>query len=629
MQRLPSRFVAFGLLAAAAAAVIWLISPDFSGRSSEYSGMRSSVPRSLGDQRLALWWESVPEVIRAARLETETASNIRPQDYVGAEACRKCHPKNHRGWSEHSHRWMNAMASDSTVKGRFEVDAEISYLGGRATFERVGEEYRMRLERDAVRRDYRVTQTIGSRFFQYYVGTLTDGPEPADAPARTVDHVLPFGYWLERQEWVPVVHVHWVSDDGKQVDEEHMPDGQRTDPFGPPGANFAFSPYYLCNQCHTTFALGDMLVRRRPQMARHIPVTMNLAMYDYLSEVRPDHTQAFADPRDATDQYLLNVVGTMLRDEAPEHAVTLGISCEACHLGCRDHAEGRQKRPSFLPASPHLSVMALPDADVGRTSKNVTWTCGRCHTGGRPQLAAGMATWNSTESDDLAKGACTSQISCINCHNPHQSIGSRWARTPKQDDQSCLQCHQEFEPEQARLDHTHHPAGSAGSRCMNCHMPRLNEGLQDVVRTHMIHSPTNRSMLQANHPNACNLCHVEQPLEWTLTNLRDWYGSDILVDHSGPKDRPATLDWLDSDNESVRLIAADALTRENAAWALDELLRALDDPFLLNRQFTQTGIERMLSRKLVEYGYRYYQTPEERKQPLAALKAALQPTPSE
>ena len=24
---------------------------------------------------------------------------------------------------------------------------------------------------------------------------------------------------------------------------------------------------------------------------------------------------------------------------------------------------------------------------------------------------------------------------------------------------------------------------------MNCHMPRINEGLQDVVRTHMIYSP--------------------------------------------------------------------------------------------------------------------------------------------
>src|SRR5260370_397577 len=87
----------------------------------------------------------------------------------------------------------------------------------------------------------------------------------------------------------------------------------------------------------------------------------------------------------------------------------------------------------------------------------------------------------------------------------------------------CPKCHEKVRPAPQRLAHTHHPAGSAGSRCLNCHMPRINEGLQDVVRTHMIYSPTRADMIQANHPNACNLCHTDRPIDWTLDHLRERY----------------------------------------------------------------------------------------------------------
>ena len=54
-------------------------------------------------------------------------------------------------------------------------------------------------------------------------------------------------------------------------------------------------------------------------------------------------------------------------------------------------------------------------------------------------------------------------------------------------------------------------------------MSRINEGLQDVVRTHMICSPTQPGMIEANHPNACNLCHLDKPIDWTIEKLRAWY----------------------------------------------------------------------------------------------------------
>jgi hypothetical protein len=162
---------------------------------------------------------------------------------------------------------------------------------------------------------------------------------------------------------------------------------------------------------------------------------------------------------------------------------------------------------------------------------------------------------------------------------------------------------------------------------MDCHMPRLNEGMQDMVRTHMIFSPTQHEMIESNQPNACNLCHTDQPIEWTVEHLHQWYGDEyskrrIARNYPQPK-RPATINWLQNDFKSVRAIATDALTRTKARWALPELIDALDDPHLLNRQFAQTGLESMLKIKLSDYDYRYYMSPPERRQAIARLRKAL------
>ena len=80
---------------------------------------------------------------------------------------------------------------------------------------------------------------------------------------------------------------------------------------------------------------------------------------------------------------------------------------------------------------------------------------------------------------------------------------------------------------------------------------------------------------------------------------------------------------MSSDDSSVRLIAADSLIRTENREALPILLKSLDDPFLLNRQFARFGLESMLDRRLVDFGYRFYMTPEERREPIERLRKAL------
>jgi hypothetical protein len=108
-------------------------------------------------------------------------------------------------------------------------------------------------------------------------------------------------------------------------------------------------------------------------------------------------------------------------DRAQQSFRSNGVSCEACHLGGKEHSHsGGKVRPRFFPASPHLGVESAGQAlDPGRTSANINWACGRCHTGGRPAFAAGMSTWNSVEYSDAMRGSCYSKLRCIDCHDPH------------------------------------------------------------------------------------------------------------------------------------------------------------------------------------------------------------------
>ena len=570
---------------------------------------------------LLFWWDEMPSTVNDESFETGPESNIHPDDYAGADSCAECHQTNFDQWSEHPHRWMNAEAKSETVKGDFSDTAEINYLGGRARFSQSNEGYQMTLTRDDVTYVYQIDQTLGSRFFQYYIGTLTEGPFPEDHPYRTDIHVLPFGYWLKEKQWIPVVHVG-----------PELPDGYRTDPFAmpmTPETGKSFLPYTkYCNMCHSTFPLADNMFRKSFTLSKHSPGIFHLDMAGYLAEHHEELLPAGVERETATTEQILSIPPKMTKFNAGDHGSTFGISCEACHFGCAQHVADPKSLPSFAAKSEFLRQQnGKKEIETGRTHENLNWACGRCHTGNRPEYSGGMSTWNSTEYTDAMKGSCYSQLKCIDCHSPHQATGMKWTKTPMQDDATCTKCHEQFLDQAEIAKHTHHPVGTEGSRCMNCHMPKINEGLQDVVRTHTIFSPTMPSMIESNHPNACNLCHTDQNIDWTTKHLKEWYGANysqnrIAASHRSNKDAVG-LGWLKSDNEAVRLTAIDAIRRNKDHWAMDFLIDRLDDSHLLNRQFAQQAVQELAEVDLDDFGYQFFMTPAERREPIEKIRAKL------
>nr|ADI22055.1 hypothetical protein [uncultured myxobacterium HF0200_08J13] len=519
---------------------------------------------------------------------------------------------------------MNALASEETVIGNFSAGQQIRYQDTLAHFVREDGHFRMKIERHGKRHTYEVAETIGSRFFQYYVGHGIDGspPDEHDIEYYTSNHVLPFGYWIDRQIWVPIVHIS-----GEEPDEFG-----RFNPLDKPAGtgNARQDLVYSkgCNLCHTTFPLADMMIRDTNLVGRFAPARLHFSMSEYLSESHPTLWDNSVSPLAASLQDVNTIMYEMLSYDASEKAVTLGISCEACHLGCRAHAEKQQKKPSFFPHDRHLYVSEdSGSTDTGRTHSNLNWVCSRCHHGERPRFANGISTWNSTEFVDASRGSCYSEMTCIQCHDPHTTIGKKWSRSPDQDDGVCLKCHQQFENSDTRIRHTHHPAGTEGDRCMNCHMPRINEGMQDVVRTHTIFSPTDPTMILSGSPNACGLCHLEEPIDWTLSHMQNWYGVSFdegqIAQAYPQREEPIAYVWLNHPHESVRLVTSDTIGQRNARWALPELVNQLDDPYLLNRQFAMIAVEELLDRPLLDFGYRFYMAKAERSQPLQLIRESV------
>ena len=323
-------------------------------------------------------------------------------------------------------------------------------------------------------------------------------------------------------------------------------------------------------------------------------------------------------------------MAALFLNRIPARIFRLGIECEACHNGGREHARAvdpARTLPYFFPANPVLQANLPAENPYGRTHDNVNFVCSRCHYGNRPQFPGGIHTWNSTEYTDAQLGSCYSQLRCIECHDPHKPTGLAWSHTPDWDDGKCLECHKNYGAAAARRGHTHHASASEGDRCMNCHMPKMNEGLDQLVRTHTIFSPTKAALIEENGPNACNLCHLEKPIDWTLEHLRDWYGrryddGKIAINYPN-RLGPVGKGWLHHSFQATRLVASATYGRQKRKDALPEILDILNDEYLLNRQFGQIAVEAICGQPLEKLGYTFMLAPAERTQALPRLRQQL------
>jgi predicted CXXCH cytochrome family protein len=122
------------------------------------------------------------------------------------------------------------------------------------------------------------------------------------------------------------------------------------------------------------------------------------------------------------------------------------------------------------------------------------------------------------ESECFLRGGAT----CTSCHrDPHLPDVDRNAQLLPRNNALCTQCHQDLAA--SVTAHTRHRADSAGSSCVECHMPKIVVSIKSTMRDHTIGLPAPENTVAFGIPNACTECHKDKPATWAVGTLEKWW----------------------------------------------------------------------------------------------------------
>jgi hypothetical protein len=523
-------------------------------------------------------------------------SNILAEDYVGPQACGKCHPDNYSRWNLHPHSRMNQLADAGSILGDFS-GARLSYAEGEVVFKKDQGQFVMEyLRRGSRVRSFTVTRTIGWRYLQEYVGVQREGPEPPQDPLYTQETRLKFGYVLKTKRWLPQSYF-----DAPYIETEFAADGHlRYDPFEPERDPFNTR----CIHCHNTYPY-EVRLYTAGELQGFPPAP--LRSVEALLERRPNHAGQWQNPCLKT-----------------QTLVTTGISCESCHFGGREHSSDVKKAIRFVPTHPLLAGWTPDFRNARKNPAVVNSICRQCHFSGTQSWADGSAYLNSMESIEQDRSACASKLRCTDCHNPHVRGPDAGAPDRPEHVAACVGCHEPLRaPAAARAHGRHDPAVVS---CLDCHMPRIVHGFDEINRSHRISSPTEPGLLGARMPNACNLCHLDRSLTWTRDSLKEGWGRSVAISaepetSSGKVSaKPAGEVWLDQSEGMLRVVAGAAYARSPLGkQILPRLLKSLEEPNAYLRTRSLEIVERVLGRRLDEKEYSLTGSPQERRRQVEEL----------
>jgi len=520
--------------------------------------------------------EAGPEVEEVV-LRSEAAPRVvRRGGYVGAAACRACHPGPHASWASSHHARMTRPAEPGAVDGDFGAGPVTDGQGRAWLLERSGDRFLAGPVGEPLRAVVVVTGSHHMQVYWYDQG-----------PGRPLAQ-LPVVWHLELRRWLPR-------------------NAAFLRPPGLPAPDEAGRWNHTCLRCHTTDP--------RPGSVEEPPAVADLGIA--CEACHGPGAAHVARNRDPAERYAHHLAGAGVSDIVDprelDHRRSTEV-CGQCHSVNTDLgpgawveflAEGFDYRPGDVLEETRLVVRAeeaerplvrrilerSPDFLEGRF-----WSDGMIRVVGR-------------ELNGLERSPCFQRgaLSCLSCHQLHHGPDDPRPVAEWRDDQlrplgdrdeACLQCHAGLADDLAA--HTRHRPGSPGSRCLECHMPHTTYGLHKAVRSHEVDSPDARVTLATGRPNACNQCHLDRSLGWVAARLEAWYGRPRPELTDAERDVSATARWLLEGDAGQRALAAwtagwgpavDASA--GAAWLPPYLAHLLDDPYVSVRVIAARSLGRL------------------------------------
>jgi predicted CXXCH cytochrome family protein len=116
-------------------------------------------------------------------------------------------------------------------------------------------------------------------------------------------------------------------------------------------------------------------------------------------------------------------------------------------------------------------------------------------------------------------------VTCFSCHDVHGTPNTADLIKPTRD--LCLTCHSPTSPNGPHAatleEHTRHAPGSAGSQCVTCHMPQIEQTIANInVRSHTFEFISPNLTDEFKIPNPCTSCHTDKSTDWAREELKKW-----------------------------------------------------------------------------------------------------------
>jgi predicted CXXCH cytochrome family protein len=434
-------------------------------------------------------------------------AHARPGDAVavGAQACASCHPQMHDTWKSGRHSKMLQPATPSSVIGNFSKGA-LTLRGDRYLLRAVNGQYFITESYLTGKpQEHRIEYTLGSRRIQHYLTTIEQG--------RII--ILPPTWDVQRQEWFPNMDIVRPDQDDRTLVQQWNKN---------------------CFGCHVSQEENNY----RPATGEYATRWMDFGTScERCHGPGSAHVEKYARANERRDAGAPSIVRPTRLDPA-----TSSMICAQCH------SLRNAINPGYAAGDDYYDYFE-PVLEYDRRAPRdpAYWA------DGRPRRFSNDAIglW---QSQCFLRGGAT----CTSCHqDPHLPDVDKNAQLAPGNNALCTRCHQAVGSQLTA--HTRHRGASAGSSCVECHMPKTVVSIKSTMRDHTIGVPAPENTVAFGIPNACTVCHTDKQAAWAVEVLAKWW----------PRGRRAGLVDRARTFTAARAKQPDALDRLIAIAANDAL----------------------------------------------------------